>query len=474
MRLEHDCLGEMEMPDEVYYGIQTRRACENFPISGVTASSYPMYLDRLARIKSAAAKANKACGALDAKLADAIVAAADKVLNGDFPDQFPLDVFQGGGFTSLNMNMNEVLAHIANEILTGEKSYDPVHPNTHVNMGQSTNDVMPSALRLFCAPAIDGLTAVLKKLHTVLAAKEKEFHDVVKVGRTCLQDAVPITLGQEFGGYRSLVERQMETLRAMRPECFILTVGGTAVGTGLGTFPGYCDAFYRFISEDLKEPVRPDANIYDGMQNADFHVRLHGVVKAVACGLSKLARDMRLMSSGPRAGLGEITLPAVQAGSSIMPGKINPVMPEVVNQVAYQICGNDVAITMAVEGGDLDLNIWEPIHLKNLAESFLILTNATREFTTRCMAGVTANRENCAKDAHNTLALATVVAATLGYEEGVRVAQYAEKNRISVKDAVLQLKLMTEADTATLLDPLLLTEPEKSSALFTAWKKANC
>jgi aspartate ammonia-lyase len=321
---------------------------------------------------------------------------------------------------------------------------------------------MPSALKLFCAQAVDALAAELKATRTVLAAKEKEFADVVKEGRTCMQDALPIILGQEFSGYRSFVERQIEAFAAIRPECFVLTMGGTAVGTGVGTFPGYVDAFYRILSEDLGENVRSDANLYDGMQNADFYVRLHALVKSTACGLSKIARDMRLLSSGPRAGLGEITLPAVQAGSSIMPGKINPVMPEVVIQVAYQICGNDMAVTMAVEGGELDLNVWEPVHLKNIAESFMLLTNALREFMGRCLAGVTANRTACAMDSRNTLALSTVVSAILGYEEGVHVALYAEKKNLSVREAVLELGLMNEQDADTLLDPMLLTDPGKA------------
>jgi len=470
MRREHDCLGEMELSDEVYYGVQTQRARENFPISAFPAARHPLYIERLARMKRAAAQANKACGCLAPEIADAVIAAADKVIAGGFQDQFPLDIFQGGGYTSLNMNMNEVLAHLANEALTGRKGYDRVHPNTHVNMGQSTNDMMPSALKLFCAPAIDALAAELQATRAVLERKEKEFAAVVKVGRTCLQDALPITLGQEFSGYKCFVQRQIETFAAIRPECFILTVGGTAIGTGLGAFPGYRDAFYRFLSEDLGETVRPDANLYDGMQNADFYVRLHALVKSTACGLSKIARDMRLMSSGPRAGLGEIALPAVQAGSSIMPGKINPVMPEVIIQVAYQICGNDTAVTMAVEGGELDLNVWEPVHLKNIAESFMLLTNALREFTRRCLAGVTANRAACATDAHNTPALSTVVAAILGYEEGVRVASHAEKKNLSVRQAVLELGLMSEKDADRLLDPLLLTDPEKSAALCKQWK----
>lgn len=471
MRREHDCLGEMDVPDTAYYGVQTLRALQNFPISRMPVAHFPLYIDRLARIKRAAAKANQDCGALDPKIADAICKAAGKVLEGGFEAHFPLDIFQGGGYTSSNMNMNEVLAHLANEIITGHKGYDAVHPNTHVNMGQSTNDVMPSALRLICAPAIDELVAVLEETHRVLRKKEKEFADVVKVGRTCIQDALPVTLGQEFGGYAGLIERHIGLFKAIRPECFVLTVGGTAVGTGLGTAPGYFEHFYKHISEDLGETITPEENLFDGMQNTDFYTRLHALVKSAAIGLSKIARDMRLLSSGPRAGFGEITLPAVQAGSSIMPGKINPVMPEVVNQIAYQICGNDMAVTMATEGGELDLNVWEPVFLKNMAESFMLLTNAAREFTSRCLAGVTANREACDKHAHNTLALATVTAATLGYEEGVRVALYAADKNVSVREAALALKVMSEKDADTLLDPALLTEPAKSAELFAAWKK---
>jgi aspartate ammonia-lyase len=461
----------MELPDSVYYGVQTERVRQLSNISGIPVITYPQLHDRLAHVKKAAAKANKAIGALDGEVADAICAAADKVLAGGFEDQFPLDMYQGGGYTCVNMNMNEVLAHIANEKLTGHKGYDRVHPNTHVNMGQSTNDTIPSAMKLAVAPVIDALVVELEKLHRELKKKQAEFADVVKVGRTCLQDAVPMTLGQEFSGYARFVERQIPVLKGLRAGCFELIIGASAVGTGIGSFPGYADAFYRFLAEDLGEPVRADENLFDGMQNDDFYVAVSAAVKQVAAGISKIAKDFRLLSSGPRAGFGEITLPSLSPGSSIMPGKINPIMPELMSQVAQQVCGNDVAISMAFEQGELEINVWAPTVYKSLFESFSLLTKALPEFTSRCVAGIVANRAACDAHARATLALSTVVSAILGYEEGVRVSKYAHANGLSVKDAVLRLGIMNEADATSLLDPVLLTDTAKMTRALSDWRK---
>lgn len=470
MRKEHDCIGEMELSDSVYYGIQTERVRRLSNISGIPVIIYPQMHDRLAHIKKAAARANKAIGALDGEIADAICDAADTVLKGGWEGQFPLDMYQGGGYTCVNMNMNEVLAHIANEKLTGHKGYDRVHPNTHVNMGQSTNDTIPSAMKLAVAPVIDALVAELKKLHRALKAKQAEFADVVKVGRTCLQDAVPMTMGQEFSGYARFVERQILALGNLRPGCFELIIGASAVGTGIGSFPGYADAFYRFLAEDLGEPVRADENLFDGMQNDDFYVVVSAAVKQAASGVSKIAKDFRILSSGPRAGFGEIALPSLSPGSSIMPGKINPIMPELMSQVAQQVCGNDVAISMAFEQGELEINVWAPTLYKNLFESFSLLTKALPEFTARCVSGIVANRDACRAQANATLALSTVVAATLGYEEGVRVSKYAHEHGLSVKDAVVSLGIMNETDAVQLLDPLLLTDTEKMRRVLSEWR----
>ena len=471
MRKEHDCLGEMELPDSVYYGIQTMRVQGISAISGIPVITYPYLHDRLIRIKKAAALANAEIGALDKEIADAIAWAADKVLAGGYEDQFPLDMYQGGGYTCVNMNVNEVLAHLANEKLTGHKGYDAVHPNTHVNMGQSTNDVVTSAERLAVAPAIDALLPPLRELGKVLRAKQKEFADVVKVGRTCLQDAVPMTLGQEFGGYATVVERQADLIAALRKDCFEIIVGATAVGTGMGSFPGYQEAFYKHMSKELGEPVKRTADLFDGMQNDDFYVQVSAMVKQAACAVSKIAKDFRILSSGPRAGFGEISVPSLSPGSSIMPGKINPIAMELMSQVAQQTCGNDLVISMAFEQGELEINVWAPTLYKNLFESFSLFTKALPVFTEKCVRGVTANRERCNEQAHATLALSTVVAATLGYEEGVRVSLYAHEKNLTVRQTVKELGIMTDAEANLLLDPMLLTDPDKMAKALDTWRK---
>jgi aspartate ammonia-lyase len=470
-RKEHDCLGEMDVPDSLYYGIQTMRVQEISSISGIPVTIYPNMHKCLARIKKAAARANAAIGTLDEEIAGAICWAADEVLKGGYWDQFPLDIYQGGGYTCVNMNMNEVLSHLANEKLTGHKGHDRVHPNTHVNMGQSTNDVIPSATRLSVAPAIDALLPPLRDLARALRDKQSEFADVVKVGRTCLQDAVPMTLGQEFGGYATVVERQIKLIEVIRKDCFEIIVGASAVGTGIGSFPGYQEAFYRFLSEELGEPVWRTADLFDGMQNDDFYVQVSGLVKQTACAVSKIAKDFRILSSGPRAGFGEITIPSLSPGSSIMPGKINPIAPELVSLVAQQTCGNDLVITMGFEQGELEINVWMSTLYKNLFESFSLLTKMLPVFTEKCVKGVKANREQCSRHAHQTLALSTVVAATLGYEEGVRVSIHAASKNLSVREAVLDLGIMTEKEADLLLDPILLTDPDKMANALDTWRK---
>ena len=334
-RIERDCLGEMEIPNDRYYGIQTTR----MKVSGAAHQPivfYPDIFRAMAHIKKAAARANASVGALDPEIAEAIAEAADKTLDGSYDNEFPLDMWQGGGYTCLNMNVNEVLGNMANEILTGHKGQDKVHPNTHVNMGQSTNDTIPSATHLAIVPRIDALIGALRTLAKAFEKKSAEFADVVKVGRTCWQDALPLTVGQEFSGYASVLNRLIKKLERVRPDCLEIVMGGSAVGTGLSGAPGYKEAFYKFISEDLGETVTPMDNLFDGFQNGDTVVTVSGIVKEVACTLSKFAKDLRLMSSGPRAGWMELELPALSPGSSIMPGKINPTVPEMVVQIAHR------------------------------------------------------------------------------------------------------------------------------------------
>lgn len=354
-------------------------------------------------------------------------------------------MWQGGGHTCVNMNVNEVIGNLANELMTGHKGQDAVHPNTHVNMAQSTNDTIPSATHLAIAPRLDVIIAEGEKLADAFDAKAKEFKEIVKVGRTCWQDALPVTLGQEFSGFASAVRRQVKALRDLRGGCFELIMGGNAVGTGLGAAPGYTDAFYKHISEIVGETVHPNPNLFDGFQNPDFFLAVSGSVKSFAVTLSKISKDLRLMSSGPRAGWMEINLPALSPGSSIMPGKINPTVPEMVIQIAHQVCGNDVAITMAVDEGELDLNVWDATFYKCLFENMQILGAEIPILREHCVEGITANVARCKTEALESIALSTVVAATFGYPEGVRVAHYCEeKGHQHIATAVQRFTSATE------------------------------
>jgi len=465
-RIEHDLIGDLEVPADAYYGIQTERARRHFDVSGRTIGEYPSFIRSIAAIKKAAALANQEIGALAPAIAEAICSAADGVMEGKFSAEFPMDIFQGGGGTSANMNVNEVIANRANEILTGHKGYDRVHPNTHVNMGQSTNDVIPAAMHICFYEYLTELAKSLEYLEGVLKHKTDEFSSVVTVSRTCIQDAMPITLGQKFSGYWSFVRRQVALTKETARACTTLPLGATAVGTGLGTFPGYMDKVYPHLAEITGVPVVRDENLFDGLQNTDSHLKVSAALKSIATGLGKMARDLRLLSSGPRSGFREIELPAVQPGSSIMPGKINPVLPELINQICYQVCGNDFAVTMAVEGGELDLNVWEPLIVKCIAESCTLLTRGIRSFTDHCVAGIRANEAVCREYAESALAISTVVSALFGYERGTEVAKTAYAKGISVKQAVVDLGLMTPREAGTLMDPLMLTDYAKSGEIL--------
>jgi aspartate ammonia-lyase len=465
-RTEHDCLGELQVREDVYWGIQTERAISNFQVSGRTLGELPIFIHSIALIKKAAALANRDIGQVEPGVADAICRAVDEIIAGKFPESFPVDVLQGGGYTSANMNVNEVIANRANELLTGHTGYDAVHPNTHVNMGQSTNDVIPAAMCLACHTYLKQLIDRVIHLETALAKKVVEFAHIVKVSRTCIQDAVPITLGQEFSGYLAFVRRQRANLQAVMESCTELPLGATAVGTGLGAFEGYSTKVYEHLARLSGVKVRMNSNLFDGLQNTDAYLHVSGALRALATGLGKFATDLRIMSSGPRAGFNEIELPAVQPGSSIMPGKINPVMPELINQVCYQVCGNDLAVTMAVEGGELDLNVWEPLIVKCLSESFQLLTRSLAVFTDLCVDGIKANEAVCRKNADHCLAISTVVAALFGYEEGVRVAQEAYRTGEPVKEVAVRFGLLSAEEAETLMNPLMLTDPAKSSQIL--------
>ena len=467
MFLEKDCLGQMEIREDVYYGIQTERARNNFAISGTTIDELPDFVQAVAEVKKAAALANCKIGKLDQDIADAICQAADEIIAGKMKGMFPLDVFQGGGSTSTNMNVNEVIAKRANEILTGKKGYDKVHPNTHVNRGQSTNDVIPTAMGIACYRYAERLKKSLHYLAEALDKKSQEFSTVVKASRTCLQDAVPITLGQEFSGYHSFMQRHIALLdQLMFAGPLELTLGGTATGTGLSTFDGYMQEVFVQLEKVTGIPVKQKENLFDGFQNTDEYLRISGYLKSLATGLGKIATDLRMMSSGPRCGLQEIFLPAVQPGSSIMPGKVNPVMPELVNQICYQVCGDDMAVTMAVEGGELDLNVWEPVIIKNLTEEFRLLTEGMVKFADLCIAGIKANEEKCREYAENTMANATVASALLGYPKGTEIAQKAVREGKSVKSVIKELQTFPADEIETLFDPLMMTEWQKSSKVI--------
>ncbi len=462
MRKETDALGDMLLPDSVYYGIQTERARQNFGVSGRTIGDFPRYLWCMASIKKAAATANCDIGALAENIKNAICLAADEVMNGQMKNQFPIDVFQGGGGTSRNMNLNEVIANRANEIITGRKGYDRVHPNNHVNMCQSTNDVTPSALKMTSFYLLNELRGKVKILEDAVGAKAVEFRDVVKIGRTCLQDAVPVTLGQEFSGYLSFIKRQRKALAAASQACLKLPLGATAVGTGLGTFPGYTEKVYDYLQKITGQRFTRDENFFDGLQNADIYIRVSSALKSLAAGLSKMATDFRILSSGPRAGISELELPALQPGSSIMPGKINPVMPELINQVCYQIYGNDVAIAMSVEGGELDLNVWEPVIMKCLFESSGLLIKSIPLFAEKCIMGLKANTGICRKYAESSTALSTVISSSYGYKTGSELAKKAREKNWSIKKAAVEMGILTQKEADKLIEPLALTDPAQS------------
>lgn len=466
MRTESDALGTRQLDDCVYYGIQTQRALENFAISKTTVADIPGYVASIVILKKAAAIANHRIGGLSQDICRAICRAADDVLSALDVAEFPIDIYQGGGGTPTNMNVNEVLANRANEILTGAKGYDVVHPNTHVNMGQSTNDVIPSAMKLTMYGVLGRLKDAVTRFSEDLGRKEEEFADVVKVGRTCLQDALPITLGQQFSGYRGAFDRAAEEIVRLRPLCLEIPMGATAIGTEFGTFPGYKEALIKALGEEISLPVRSELNLFDSLQNADFWITVSSVLKITATHLGKLSSDLRIISSGPRAGLSEVRLPAVQPGSSIMPGKVNPVIPEMAMQVYFRVLGNDVSVSRACEG-ELDLNVWESLILHCLAESAELLTGCLPLMAEKCIRGLAADHEVCRAQAEKSLALATVIATEIDYPTASKLAKQAEREGKSIKAVAIEAGLMTAEQADALLDPLTLTSPKRFNALFT-------
>jgi aspartate ammonia-lyase len=459
-RIEHDLLGDREVPADRYFGIQTLRAVENFAITGITIAHYPRLIRSLAYIKKAAALTNQELGLLDPGLAEAICSACDDILAGSLYDEFVVDVIQGGAGTSTNMNANEVIANRALELLGHEKGrYDVLHPLNHVNMSQSTNDVYPTALRLTLSQKLDGLMVEMTRLRDALARKADEFADVIKMGRTQLQDAVPMTLGQEFKAWAIMVTEDIQRVSEAQSLIHEINMGATAIGTGLNAHPDYA----RLVTEKLREltgiPVVGAEDLVEATQDAGAYVQLSGVLKRVATKLSKICNDLRLLSSGPRAGLHEINLPAMAPGSSIMPGKVNPIIPEVVNQVAFEVIGNDITVTLAAEAGQLELNVMEPVIAYNLFTSLDMLGRACRTLAERCVEGITANREVCRRMVENSIGLVTALNPYIGYEKSTLVADEALKSGRSVYEIVLEKGYLSKNQLDDILSPENMTRP---------------
>lgn len=460
-RIEHDLLGNYEVPAEAYWGVHTARAMDNFPISGVPIGHYRSLVKALAQVKEAAARANVELGAIPRDIGDAIIEAAKDVANGGYDEHFVVDLIQGGAGTSSNMNANEVIANRALDILGHPRgSYDVVHPLNHVNHSQSTNDVYPTALKVALIAEIQTLMTGMQYLRGAFEAKSREFSNVVKMGRTQLQDAVPMTLGQEFGTYGRMISEDEDRLRDLIPLLCELNLGGTAIGTGLNAPAGYAVKATGYLSVITGVPFTPAEDMVEATQDTGVFVMLSGVLKRVAVKMSKIANDLRLLSSGPRAGLNEINLPPVQAGSSIMPGKVNPVIPEVVNQICFAVIGNDLTTTLAVEAGQLQLNAFEPIMARALLQSITYTRQGCYILADRCVSGITANVEKMRRDVEHSIGTVTALAPTIGYENATAVAQTAQATGGSVREVVLQMGLMKAEEIDALLgDVKKLTRP---------------
>ncbi|MEY4648183.1 MAG: hypothetical protein RL009_599 [Actinomycetota bacterium] len=447
MRLEHDLLGDFEIPSVAYWGVHTARAAQNFPISGVPIGHYRSLIRALAMVKEAAAEANFKVGELDGELRDAIVKACHEVAEGQFDSQFIVDAIQGGAGTSTNMNANEVIANRALEHLGREKGdYSSCHPLNHVNMSQSTNDVYPTALKVALILELRELIRAMEHLRTAFGNKANEFKDVIKMGRTQLQDAVPMTLGMEFATFARMTMEDEQRLREVIPLLSEINLGGTAIGTQLNAPKGYAAAACEHLTKIAGIQFVVAEDMVEATQDAGVFVMVSGVLKRVAVKLSKTSNDLRLLSSGPRAGLGEINLPPRQAGSSIMPGKVNPVIPEVVNQIAFAMIGYDITVTMAAEAGQLQLNAFEPIMCRALMMGITQLRQGCYVLADNCVDGITANVAKLRADVENSIGLVTALSPTLGYENATVVAQKAQVERKTVRAVVIELGLMTEAD----------------------------
>jgi len=457
-RTEEDSLGEMQVPTDAYWGAQTQRAVENFPISGLTFGR--RFVRALGIVKKSAARANLDLGLLSEENAEAIVQAADEVIAGEHDDQFPVDVFQTGSGTSSNMNANEVISNRATEIVGGEIGSLEIHPNDHVNYGQSSNDVIPTAMHVAALEAVEkDLLPALATLEAALAEKESEFDGIVKTGRTHLQDATPIRLGQEFGGYRAQVEKGIARVESTRQHLGELALGGTAVGTGLNTHEEFAARAAEYISEETGLEFREADNHFEAQAAHDAMSEAHGALRVVAGSLNKIANDLRLLASGPRNGLGEIEQPENQPGSSIMPGKINPVVAESVNQVHKQVVGNDAAVSAGAAEGQIDLNLYKPVLAYNFLQSADLLSNASEVFAERFVDRLEANEKHCETQVKQSMALATALNPHIGYDKASTAAKTALKEDKTVREVVIEKGYLSEAEADEVLDPAKMTSP---------------
>jgi aspartate ammonia-lyase len=459
-RHEHDLLGDREVPYEFYYGVQTLRGLENFNITGIAINHYPNLIKALAQVKMAAAKANHKLGLLKDDVFNAICKACEEIINGKYHVHFVVDMIQGGAGTSTNMNANEVIANRALELMGHQKGeYEFCHPNNHVNMSQSTNDVYPTAIKLSMIYENQNLVAVLKELIGSFYTKSKEFAAVIKMGRTQLQDAVPMTLGQEFEAYAVTLEEEILRLEENSKLFYEINMGGTAIGTGINAEPYYSEYCTEYMQEVTGLPFVLASNLVEATQDTGAFVIFSSAVKRLAVKLSKICNDLRLLSSGPRTGLGEINLPPMQPGSSIMPGKVNPVIPEVVNQIAYKVIGNDLTVTLAAEAGQLQLNVMEPVIAQSILESIEMLKNGMATLKYRCIDGITANVEHCRYMVMNSIGLVTALNPILGYEACTKVAKRAAEENRGVYDLVLEMNLMTKDELEEALKPENMIKP---------------
>ena len=457
-RIESDSIGTREVPKDAYYGVQTLRAVENFKITGLKI--HKEFINSLAEIKMASAITNGEVGLLSKNIEKAIVRACDEIISGALHEEFITDPIQGGAGTSMNMNANEVIANRAIEILGGIKGdYSIVHPNDHVNMGQSTNDVIPTAGKITALRLLPKALNKLKELYEALKAKSEEFDDVIKMGRTQMQDAVPVRLGQEFGAYSAVVNRDIKRIEKAMEVLKVVNMGATAIGTGINADKQYEEKIVPNLNNVTDINLKQSENLVDGTQNVDGFVEVSSAIKTCAVSLSKIANDLRLMSSGPKTGFGEINLPPKQNGSSIMPGKVNPVIPEVVNQVAFNIIGNDMTITMAAEAGQLELNAFEPVIFYKLFESIETLTNGVDTFINNCILGITANKNRCKDLVENSVGIVTALCPYVGYKESARIAKIAMKTGEPVREIILKLGILDEEQLNEVLDTKAMTEP---------------